>query len=120
VNTQVAAQAERILDLESSLAVLLHSELLRSSFHVPEVAQAVRVLRKKLSRTRPRHKWEKSWVNVPWSDAPGNLYTCLKCGTTRQSVPNGPAHWKVQFEVPGDGADSTMLFGRTPPCPGEA
>lgn len=61
-----------------------------------------------------RHRWGRPVVvEVPWSAAGGNLYTCLNCGTTRQSVPEG-AFFRSQFTAP----DGTVTTGKTPPCVG--
>lgn len=65
------------------------------------------------SDPRARHSWERTDVEVPWSSVPGHLYTCRKCGTTRQSIPTG--HFYVQeFTAPG----GTVTRGKTPPCGG--
>lgn len=66
---------------------------------------------------RNRHRWVRRWVAVPWSAAGGNLYTCLRCGLTRQSVPSGRG-WKKEFgHPPRPGGKRRFSYGRTPPCP---
>lgn len=53
------------------------------------------------------HSWgPPKVVEVPWGAAGGNLYTCVKCGATRQSRPNG-SFFTSEFRLPG---------GKTPPC----
>ena len=54
-------------------------------------------------------------VEVPWSVIGGNLYTCLNCGTTRQSEPGVFAQgtfFRSVFTAP----DGTVTTGKTPPC----
>lgn len=59
-----------------------------------------------------RHSWgPPKVVEVPWSAAGGNLYTCVKCGATRQSKPNG-SFFTSEFRLP----DGTVVSGKTPPC----
>jgi hypothetical protein len=63
-----------------------------------------------------RHRWSPPVrVEVPWSGAGGNLYTCLNCGTTRQSEPYG-AFFRTVFTAP----DGWRTAGWTPPCTGLA
>lgn len=63
-----------------------------------------------------RHRWDRSTVSVPWSDLPGNLYTCRKCRATRQSIPAGVNRWKLEFGLLQPNGDRRYLYGRTPPC----
>jgi hypothetical protein len=59
-----------------------------------------------------RHRWGPPVVvEAPWSDTGGNLYTCVKCGATRQSTPSG-SFFTAEFRLP----DGTFVTGKTPPC----
>lgn len=45
----------------------------------------------------------------------GNLYTCLNCGTTRQSEPSTACNFFVLVFTAPNGA---VAIGKAPPCPG--
>jgi hypothetical protein len=70
---------------------------------------------------RPRrHSWSSEKVRVPWSEVPGSLHTCNRCGMTRQSVPvDGTlCRWRVDFGIDRGDGRRHYVHDRTPPCPG--
>lgn len=68
-----------------------------------------------------RHKWHRQAVAVPWSDAPGSLRICVRCGLTRQSIPDERGGgWRVRFGIPTDSGELAFRYAsKTPPCPGQ-
>jgi hypothetical protein len=66
-----------------------------------------------------RHRWVRTSVEVPWSAVPASLYTCARCGATKQSLPPHVAggEWRTEYRVlTASGAFETVQ--KRPTCPG--
>lgn len=70
-----------------------------------------------------RHSWKKTTVEVPWSSAPGNLYTCRHCKITRQSIPDADGIGRYVHEygqLLPSGERHYFRSGNVPSCDGTA